>query len=397
MAVSPAPPLAGRTRPEAEHQARALLLRNLTPAGLLAATAGPRAAARRYTRIFGRDAAISALGMAHSGDPRLIAGAVAGLVSLARQQAPSGQIPKFVDAEQQEADFWYLGCIDASLWWLLAIDHLDRICATDLRQRLAPQISAALGWLRAQEHPDLGLLQQNEASDWADIFPRSGYVLYSNALWYAVKRRYAQPDADHTRDQANRLFRPRPQARSANRRLRLLIHYAARSRDPDDPIYLSYVNLGHCGHEGDVFANLLAVCSGLCPPSEGGRLLDALARAGVDTPHPVRAVCRPIAPTDPAWRPYMGRHQQNLPFQYHNGGAWPFIGGFWVVAQALCGRRQLAEQAFDQLIASNRAGGYEFNEWFHGESGQPSGMPGQSWNAAMQLAAQAALARPTLL
>ena len=45
-----------------------------------------------------------------------------------------------------------------------------------------------LQWLLAQEHQRFFLLQQNEASDWADIMPRSGFVLYTNALWYCVKR-----------------------------------------------------------------------------------------------------------------------------------------------------------------------------------------------------------------
>ena len=33
-------------------------------------------------------------------------------------------MPKFVDVARNEADFWYLGCIDATLWWLIAADHL---------------------------------------------------------------------------------------------------------------------------------------------------------------------------------------------------------------------------------------------------------------------------------
>ena len=45
------------------------------------------------------------------------------------------------------------------------------------------------------EHQRFFLLQQNEATDWADIMPRSGFVLYSNALWYLVKRLYALPKA----------------------------------------------------------------------------------------------------------------------------------------------------------------------------------------------------------
>jgi hypothetical protein len=45
----------------------ALLQRNLVPQGILAATPNAASAARRYTRIFGRDAAICVLAMCDSG------------------------------------------------------------------------------------------------------------------------------------------------------------------------------------------------------------------------------------------------------------------------------------------------------------------------------------------
>src|SRR5690606_37443599 len=98
-------------------------------------------------------------------------------------------IPKYVDPAGNDADFWYLGCIDATLWWLLAVD-----AAKQHRPALADRWRAAeeraINWLLCQEHQRFFLLQQNEASDWADIMPRSGFVLYTNALWYQVKQRY---------------------------------------------------------------------------------------------------------------------------------------------------------------------------------------------------------------
>ena len=68
-----------------------LLERNLTPQGILAASRTEAAEARRYTRIFGRDAAICALAMCGSGVDALERGAVASLDALAAQQAPNGQ------------------------------------------------------------------------------------------------------------------------------------------------------------------------------------------------------------------------------------------------------------------------------------------------------------------
>src|SRR5260370_21157774 len=166
-----------------------LLKRNLAPGGMLAASPGSRASKRGYAAIFGRDAAVCAIGMALSGDESLAHAAASGLHRLADHQAPNGQIAKFVDLQKQEADFWYLGCIDSTLWWLIALALLDRYRhAGGLRRQYAKRIKLAIQWLLAQEHQRFFLLQQNEASDWADIMPRSGFVLYTNALWDFVKR-----------------------------------------------------------------------------------------------------------------------------------------------------------------------------------------------------------------
>ncbi|UCE32423.1 MAG: glycoside hydrolase [Burkholderiales bacterium] len=389
------PPAARADRLIAECRQRSvdLLRDNLTPFGIAAAYPAPRSRARRCTAIFGRDAAVCAIGMALSGDAALQRAAALGLHTLAVHQAPNGQIPKFVDPEQAEADFWYLGCIDSTLWWLAAIAVLDRLLPdSQLQYELAVQIDRALLWLQAQEHQRFFLLQQNEASDWADIMPRSGFVLYTNALWYWVKRLYEIPCERETRWHANHLLHPFDAQVAEYRRARLLVHYVKRQARRRH-LYLSFVNLASFGDEGDVVGNLLAVLCGLPTASEGLRVLQTLQRAGVADPCPVRVVCDPITESHRLWRPYMSRHRQNHAWQYHNGGSWPFAGGFWVAAMARAGmparavRRDLA-----RLASANSLGDWSFNEWLHGRTLVASGMPRQSWNAAAFLIAEQAAA-----
>jgi len=364
-----------------------LLRTNLSEQGILAATPGARAESRGYAAIFGRDAAVCAIGMALSGDAQLAREAATGLLTLAGHQAKNGQIPKFVDARGQEADFWYLGCIDATLWWLIALDFLDRRDpAGALRQRLAPGVAQAIQWLQAQEHQRFFLLQQNEASDWADIMPRSGFVLYTNALWYCVKRRYALEHAQATRANFNQLFHPFSADLAEYRRARLLAHYAKRNAKNRD-LFLSFVNFSFYGEEGDVFGNLLALLCGLADGAAQRRTLRALERAGVADPWPVRVVCEPIPAGSSLWRAYMSRHRQNLEWQYHNGGIWPFVGGFWVAALVHAGARDRASAELARLAGINALDGWAFNEWLHGRTLAPGGMRGQSWNAAAFLIA----------
>jgi glycogen debranching enzyme len=367
-----------------------LLQRNLTSAGILAASPGARAERRGYSAIFGRDAAICAIGMALSGDERLRREAARGLATLARQQAANGQIPKFVDVRRHEADFWYLGCIDATLWWLIAVAFLDaRGEPRGLARAHQRAVERALIWLLAQEHQRFRLLQQNEASDWADIMPRSGFVLYSNALWYYVKRLYGLAHAHATYESFNSLFHPFSAALAEYRRGHLLADYAlrrARNRD----LYLSFVNFSFFGEEGDVFGNVLAILLGLTAPAAQRRTLQGL-RARAHDPFPVRVVQRPIRRHSSLWRAYMSRHRQNLAWQYHNGGIWPMVGGFWVAALVASGRTALARTELVKLAAACALGDWRFTEWLHGRTLALRGMPGQSWNAAAYLIAEYAV------
>jgi len=365
-----------------------LLHRNATPAGVLAAAPTQRARDRDYTAIFGRDAAICALGMAVSGDRVLERTAHIGLETLAAYQAPNGQIPKFVAPDRREADFWYLGCIDSTLWWLIALAFLDeRRERRGLLRRFRRQTALALNWLAAQEHQRLHLLQQNEASDWADIMPRSGFVLYTNALWYRVKQLFALPNAAATRANFNGLFHPFSARLAEYRRARLLNEYAltrARSRD----LYLSFVNFSFFGEEGDVFGNVLATLSGAMSRAAARRTLDALLARSVHEPYPVRSVVQPIRKQSALWRPYMARHRQNSAWQYHNGGVWPMVGGFWVTALARHGRKREARTELIKLAHACALDDWAFAEWLHGRTCAPRGMRGQSWNAAAFLLAE---------
>ena len=121
-----------------------LLQSNLTPAGVLAATPTKRARRPRLRRRSSAATRRSARSAWRSpGIARSSAPSVAGLETLAAYQAPNGQIPKFVAPDRREADFWYLGCIDSTLWWLIALALLDeRLAQRGVQPRLAAPVPA---------------------------------------------------------------------------------------------------------------------------------------------------------------------------------------------------------------------------------------------------------------
>jgi glycogen debranching enzyme len=93
-----------------------------------------------------------------------------------------------------------------------------------------------------------------------------------------------------------------------------------------------------------------------------------------------------IREEDPEWMPRYKKY--NLPGEYHNGGIWPFICGFYIAALVAAQKYHLAEKkllALSRIVqpARNTEVKFGFNEWIRAQDGTPQGQDWQSWSAAM--------------
>ena len=80
----------------------------------------------------------------------------------------------------------------------------------------------------------------------------------------------------------------------------------------------------------------------------------------------------------------------NNPGDYHNGGIWPFICGFYVAALVAAKRFSLAKEkliALTECIEISNSGNvaFGFNEWLKAQDGKPMGQEWQTWSAALYL------------
>ena len=136
-----------------------LLLNNSSQYGFLASGKQKRAVTRNYLSIFARDASICALGAVASGNKKLISSAKKSLKILGKFQVHDGEIPNYVKPEKKYVDFWRLGSIDATLWWLIAIDFYDKnIADKNFKKSLDKKIKKAVNWLYCQENENDGIL-----------------------------------------------------------------------------------------------------------------------------------------------------------------------------------------------------------------------------------------------
>jgi hypothetical protein len=389
----------------ARDEARRLVHANVGAAGM-------RAGGAAYPEVWVRDAVITGLGLVAIGDDAGRELLRRSLASVAGLQSRLGRIPNhvFSPAEGAEtvADTMFAGAVDASLWFIVAHDVLG--------DGGDPAVLAgAYRWLEYQDANECGLLEVHESMDWADLFANRYNSLVPNVLWYAANRSMAalarrrgedgdgyETRAEGIRFRINQLLWVGPEVprdRAWIRANRLEWEYPTQLVDTvlgNRPYYLPYMAFRDFGDRFDTLGNLLAVLFGVAGDAQAGRILDYAHGVGLDQPWPVKACWPPVTDADKDWRDYYRLYNLNYPNQYHNGGAWPFLGGFHVAALVKAGRQAEAEAALVRLALMNREGrdgAWEFNEWFHGVSGRPMGHQRQSWSAGMFLYAADAVAR----
>lgn len=259
-----------------------------------------------------------------------------------------------------------------------------------------------------------------EASDWMDMMAVSGRGLYINCLYYQALRSAAtfaevfdEPGTKEFYIERSALVKQRLQEwfwvdiekqsiyedDFLNEELNILYgHKQALLRYR--PYFLPYIGFRRAGTWFDTLGNLLSILFGIADDAQTAQILDYIRQIGGNTPHPAKAMYPTLHPGDVDWRDYYLNKNLNLPDQYHNGGIWPFIGGFYIAALVKAKRMKEAEEQMEKLALVNKKGkltDWEFNEWFHGVSGEPMGHEYQAWSAGMYLYASECLKQKKLL
>lgn len=361
---------------------------------LCSTDAGMKASGSRqgHHQVWARDSMITLLGARFAPDDRIQTALRASIDLLRRKQAPSGAIPNNVDCATLRPNF--RAYADAGLWWIIG----SSLLAPD-----PPTVAAVLDWYRCQDVDQSGLISMQESADWQDLFCTRGKGLYVNCLYVLALRAAGRHDhAALVAEKINRFF----WYQGDGNLLPHIAHtFSSESKQALDSLgrkrwlpvkrdliseryYLPYLGFRAAGEWFDALGNLLAILSGVAGESTTATILDFIEYHGM-ADAPLRSLTPVIEPGHPDWRDYYGT--LNLPHRYHNGGIWPFVGGFYVAALVKARRFQEAERALHRLAVLNRDG--EFNEWHHGSTRQPMGVRNQAWSAGMYLFARECVSR----
>jgi hypothetical protein len=350
----------------------------------------PRTAAWGYPEPYTRDLLIASLGVLVSGNPELVASLGRVLQTLAKNQSPLGHVPSLIDAPDDR------GASDTTPLFLLALAFFRK--ATGKENFLAASGRKALTWMSYQSPDDTVMVAQQPTSDWRDEQWVEGYGLFVNTLLYGCLRLHAIEE----RAQTLKVLMNRFDIQGHDRHP--FVHEGLTV--PGKPYFALWVYKISNSERFDLLGNSLAVLVGIASPSRSRKLMAWIEKESASLKdRGLLAVELPpclfpyVRRADPDWRP---RYSQfNLPGEYHNGGVWPFVCGFYIAALVAAGRFRSAENsllALTELVRPAREAQvtYGFNEWFKAQDGKPRGQDWQTWSASMYLyAAECVATRST--
>lgn len=339
----------------------------------------PRTAGWGYPEPYTRDLMISSLGILASGNNGLLSQLRRVFESLAKYQTPHGHIPSLAHSSKA------LGASDTTPLFLLALSFYRQV--TGEADFLADAAQKALLWMKFQSPEDNVLVGQLPTSDWRDEQWVLGFGLFVNSVVYSYLRQF------HQQERVEELYQ---QAQS----MLIINHHDVSEQlaeNPKDskPYYALWAYKIYRSERFDLLGNSLAIISGLIPRERAKKIIfwveeecqamQERNELAVDLPPNFFPY---ILPGDDDWLPRYAHY--NRPGEYHNGGIWPFIAAFYVVALLTAGFPQLAERklmALTELVRPARRHEvvFGFNEWIRAQDGTVQGEDWQTWSAAMYL------------
>ena len=339
----------------------------------------PRTAGWGYPEPYTRDLMLSILGIGVSGNLKLITSARKVLETLAGNQTQHGHIPSLVHDKEDR------GSSDTTPLFLMGVGIFRKV--TGEFNFLEEPVRKALIWMEYQSPSDRLLVAQQPTSDWRDEQWVTGYGLYVNTIAYCYLRLFGENEkADMLRSEMKRFT---IKGGVINR------HVHEGLTVPHKPYYALWSYKIHSSERFDLLGNSLAILSGIASPTRASEMISwiekeciALKSNGDLIPDLPPNFFPFIKPEDPDWMPRYSKF--NKPGDYHNGGIWPFICGFYVAALVAAKKYLLAEKKLIELtklvkISVDNNIHFGFNEWYKAQDGRPMGQDWQTWSAALYL------------
>lgn len=343
-----------------------------------------------YKRVWARDGVICGLAALASGNAELINTFENTLNALALNQHKKGTIPSNVLVNDNGSEVSYgglAGRVDAVTWFIIGICQYAYYKKDDsIIIKYEAQIQKCLALLEAWEFNNQHLMYVPLSGNWADEYITDGYVLYDQLLriWALKSYNYFQNNLEIDIKIKNIISQIEINFTPNN--LKSKYH----ERAYNEMVFSGYMpcSFSPSGYkiQFDAFANSLALILNIGTNDFQNEILSSFEKIVNQTNlQLIPAFWPPIKPTDLDWNLLKNNCKyefRNYPNEFHNGGSWPMVNGFYGLALIQKKQIEKSTQILDAINKANEINNYSFSENFNTETGNPNGVSFCAWSAA---------------
>ena len=343
-----------------------------------------------YKRVWARDGVICGLAALASGDEKLIETFKNTLETLAENQHLNGTIPSNVmsNGDQKEVSYGGLaGRVDAVTWFIIGIcQYAFYKKEADFVAKHNTAIQKCLQLMEAWEFNNKHLMYVPLSGNCADEYITDGYVMYDQLLriWalksynHFAKNAAISEKIVNITNQIEVNFTPNAVGEKYHER-------AYNAANIQDFMPCSFSPSGY-KTQFDAFANSLVLMLNIGSDTFQKSILTYFEKLENQMPlQLIPAFWPPIQETDLDWNLLKNNCKyefRNYPNEFHNGGSWPMVNGFYGLALVAKNKKLEADLLLKNINKANAIEGYSFYENFNSETKKPNGVPFCAWSAA---------------
>jgi GH15 family glucan-1,4-alpha-glucosidase len=343
-----------------------------------------------YKRVWARDGVICGLAALASGDEHLITTFKNTLETLAKNQHANGTIPSnvMVSTENTEVSYGGLaGRVDAVSWFIIGIcQYAFYKDNTTFVTKYESHIQKCLQLLEAWEFNNKHLMYVPLSGNWADEYITDGYVLYDQLLriWalrcynHFAKQTSIALKIEKITTQVEINFTPESNEEKYH-------EHAYQQHEFQEYMPCSFSPSGY-KTQFDAFANSLALMLNIGSDSFQEQIIYYTEKLALQQKMQlIPAFWPPITESDLDWNLLKNNCKyefRNFPYEFHNGGSWPMVNGFFGLALLSKNKKEAAMVVLEAIHNANAQSDFSFYENFNTKTTLPNGVSFCAWSGA---------------
>lgn len=343
-----------------------------------------------YKRVWARDGVICGISALASGDEKLIEAFKNTLETLAKHQHIVGTIPSNVLINERKTEVSYgglAGRVDAITWFVIGVcQYAFYTNDVTFIKKYQTEIDKCLALLDSWEFNNKHLIYVPLSGNWADEYITDGYVIYDQLLRVWALKSYNHFMKSNTIAQKCNAIIEQIEVNFFPNSTKEKYHEKAYSEIEFNGFFpCSFSPAGYKMNIDAFAASLILILNIGSEEFQNKIISNADLLASSTKLGLLPAFWPPIFENDEHWNLLKNNCKyefRNFPYEFHNGGSWPMVNGFFGLALVAKAETKKAMHVLSKINHANSINNFSFYENFNTKTQEPNGVSFCAWSAA---------------